>query len=184
MTITEKVAYIQGMFDGMDLDKADSKEARILSEILDVLKEVGDQLDNVDATLDEFSEEIDAISDDLFHVGQVVRQHVDLLAQGLGVLLQVLDGQADLLQDADHHGDELALLGLLGVQVQTLGQPLQVCDLFRNSHTFLLLLTAASRRRLTGQARALPLPAQALQRSGYSPVRVNPTQSTLCVGTL
>ena len=58
--------------DGMDLDKADSKEARILSEILDVLKEVGDQLDNVDATLDEFSEEIDAISDDLSDVEEVV----------------------------------------------------------------------------------------------------------------
>ena len=77
------------------------------------------------------------VKDHVFHVGQVVRQHVDLLAQGLGVLLQVLDGQADLLQDADHHGDELALLGLLGVQVQALGQPLQVSNFFRNRHSYL-----------------------------------------------
>ena len=40
MTISEKVAYIQGMFDGMDLDKSDSKEARVLAEVLDVLKEM------------------------------------------------------------------------------------------------------------------------------------------------
>ena len=89
MTITEKVAYIQGMFDGMDLDKADSKEARILSVILDLLKEVGDQLDNVDATLDEFSDEIDAISDDLSDVEEVV-----------------FDDEDDD-DDADQRGDEL-----------------------------------------------------------------------------
>ena len=53
MTISEKVAYIQGMFDGMDLDKSDSKETRILSEMLDVLKEIGAQLEDVDATLGE-----------------------------------------------------------------------------------------------------------------------------------
>ena len=44
MTVSEKISYIQGMFDGMDLDKSDSKEARILAEVLDVLKEIGDQL--------------------------------------------------------------------------------------------------------------------------------------------
>jgi ribosomal protein S27E len=72
MTIIEKVAYIQGLFDGMGLDKSDSKEAKILSEILDVLKEVGDELETVDATLDEFGEEIDAVSDDLADVEEVV----------------------------------------------------------------------------------------------------------------
>ena len=72
MTIIEKVAYIQGMFDGMDLDKSESKEARILAEMLDLLREIGDQLETVDATLDEFSEEIDAISDDLEDVEEAV----------------------------------------------------------------------------------------------------------------
>ena len=68
MTVSEKIAYIQGMFDGMDLDKSESKEARILAEVLDVLKEIGDQLEDIDATLDEYGEEIDAISDDLSDV--------------------------------------------------------------------------------------------------------------------
>lgn len=72
MTISEKVAYIQGLFDGMGLDKEDSGQARILSEILDVLKEVGEELDRADATLDEFGEEIDAISDDLADVEEAV----------------------------------------------------------------------------------------------------------------
>ena len=72
MTIIEKVAYIQGLFDGMGMDKSDAPEAKILSEMLDVLKEVGAELETVDATLDEFSEEIDAISDDLADVESVV----------------------------------------------------------------------------------------------------------------
>ena len=72
MTISEKVAYIQGMFDGMGLDKSESGEAKVLAEVLDVLREVGDQLDTVDATLDEFGEEIDAISDDLADVEAIV----------------------------------------------------------------------------------------------------------------
>ena len=52
MTISEKVAYIQGLFDGMGLDKSQSGEAKILAEMLDVLKEIGDQLESgfVDAT--------------------------------------------------------------------------------------------------------------------------------------
>lgn len=77
MTIIEKVAYIQGMFDGMELDKSESKEARILAEMLDLLKEIGAELEDVDATLDEFSEEIDAISDDLADVEEVVFEDDD-----------------------------------------------------------------------------------------------------------
>ena len=48
MTISEKVAYIQGLYDGLGLDGEKSGEARILSELLDVMKEVGQRLDGVD----------------------------------------------------------------------------------------------------------------------------------------
>ena len=77
MTISEKVAYIQGMFDGMELDKSDSKEARVLSEVLDLLKEMAEEMENIDATLDEFGEEIDAISDDLSDVEDAVFEDED-----------------------------------------------------------------------------------------------------------
>ena len=61
MTISEKVAYIQGLYDGLGLSGEKSGEARILSEMLDVLKEVGLQLDGMDATLDQFDEELDTL---------------------------------------------------------------------------------------------------------------------------
>ena len=61
MTISEKVAYIQGLYDGLGLDGEKSGEARILSEVLDVLKEVGLQLDGMDAAMDQFDEELDTL---------------------------------------------------------------------------------------------------------------------------
>ena len=61
MTISEKVAYIQGLFDGLKLDAEKSDEARILSEMLDVLKEMGLQLDGMDAAMDQFDEELDTL---------------------------------------------------------------------------------------------------------------------------
>ena len=63
MTISEKVAYIQGLYDGLGLDGEKSGEARILSELLDVLREVGLQLDGMDATLDQFDKELDTLED-------------------------------------------------------------------------------------------------------------------------
>ena len=61
MTISEKVAYIQGLYDGLGLDVEKSGEARILSEMLDVLREVGLQLDGMDAAMDQFDEELDTL---------------------------------------------------------------------------------------------------------------------------
>ena len=63
MTITEKVAYIQGLYDGLGLDGEKSGEARILSELLDVMKEVGQQLEGMDTAMDQFDEELDALGD-------------------------------------------------------------------------------------------------------------------------
>lgn len=65
MTISEKVAYIQGLFEGMELDKSDKKMARVLSEVLDVLTEIGQRLDAVDEVMDEFDEELDALTGDV-----------------------------------------------------------------------------------------------------------------------
>ena len=72
MTITEKVAYIQGLFDGLKLDTEKSGEARILSEVLDVLREVGQQLDGMDATLDQFDEELDTLGDTVADLEEAV----------------------------------------------------------------------------------------------------------------
>ena len=72
MTISEKVAYIQGLYDGLGLDGKTSGEARILSEMLDVLREVGLQLDNMDAAMDQFDEDLDTLEDTVADLEEAV----------------------------------------------------------------------------------------------------------------
>lgn len=72
MTITEKVAYLKGMFDGMNLDTEKSKEAKLLGAVIDILEEMGASLADVDERFEAVGEEIDALSDDLSDVEEIV----------------------------------------------------------------------------------------------------------------
>lgn len=70
MSMTEKVAYLRGLLEGMDLDK-DKKEVKIIEAVIDVLddmaatvseleegyQDMADQLDEVDADLGDLEEE-------------------------------------------------------------------------------------------------------------------------------
>ena len=72
MTISEKVAYIKGMFDGMALDTETSKEAKLISSIIDVLEEVGLSIEDLEENVDVLSEEIEEVSDDLEEVEELL----------------------------------------------------------------------------------------------------------------
>ncbi len=65
MTVSEKVAYIKGMFDGMALDTEQSKEAKLIGAIIDVLGEVSLNLEDIEGDIEVLAEEIEAVSDDL-----------------------------------------------------------------------------------------------------------------------
>ena len=63
MTVSEKVAYIRGLYDGLGLDASKSGEARILSEVLDVLRQIGGQMDGLDASTGRLFDELDELRD-------------------------------------------------------------------------------------------------------------------------
>ena len=63
MTISEKVAYIRGLYDGLGLDVEKSGEARILSEVLDVLGQIGAQMGGTETSLDRLFDELDDLRD-------------------------------------------------------------------------------------------------------------------------
>ncbi len=110
MTISEKVAYIQGLFDGLKLDTEKSGEARILSEVLDVLREVGQQLDSMDAVMDQFDEELDVLSDTVADLEEAV-----------------FDGEDE--QDADFHNlDDGEEEDFFEIPCPTCGEDLVVDD--------------------------------------------------------
>ncbi len=72
MTISEKVAYLKGLAEGLELDTAKSKEAKLISVMIGILEEVGLSIEDLEENAEALGEEIDAISDDLSDVEKVV----------------------------------------------------------------------------------------------------------------
>ena len=77
MTITEKVAYLKGLAEGLEIDTAKSKEAKLISMMMDILQDVALELEDLQNEQDEMNEEIDAISDDLSDVEEIVYDEDD-----------------------------------------------------------------------------------------------------------
>jgi len=61
----EKVSYIKGLAEGLGLQKEDSKEARILMNIIELLRDIVDAIDELEASQAEQDDFIDAINEDL-----------------------------------------------------------------------------------------------------------------------
>ncbi len=64
MTITEKVAYLKGLLEGLGVD-ADSKEGKIWKAVMDVLADVALSVEDLEATVQEMGEQVDTIDEDL-----------------------------------------------------------------------------------------------------------------------
>ncbi|MCC8121565.1 MAG: zinc-ribbon domain-containing protein [Oscillospiraceae bacterium] len=72
MTISEKVAYVKGLFEGMGLDSEDSKQAKLFRSIIEVLEEVGLSIEDMEDELELLNSGIDAVSDDLADVEELL----------------------------------------------------------------------------------------------------------------
>ena len=72
MTIPEKVAYLKGLAEGLDLDTEKSKEGKLISVMIGILEEVGLSLEDMEENALNLGEEIDALSDDLADVESIV----------------------------------------------------------------------------------------------------------------
>ena len=64
MTVTERVAYVKGLAEGMELD-ASSKEGKILKAIIDVLEDMAYEISDLGDEIGEVEEQVDMIDDDL-----------------------------------------------------------------------------------------------------------------------
>ena len=68
MEILEKIAYLKGLADGMDLKAEKSKESKLLIQLLDVLEDIGLELQDMQEEQSDLEEGLDAVSDDLSEV--------------------------------------------------------------------------------------------------------------------
>ena len=77
MTISEKVAYLKGLAEGLNIDTEQSKEGKLISVIIGILEEIGMSIEDLEETGEALGEEIDAISDDLSDVEKAVFEDED-----------------------------------------------------------------------------------------------------------
>ena len=72
MTISEKVAYLKGLAEGLDLDVEKSKEGKLISVMIGILEEMAMSIEDLEENDLDLGEEIDVLSDDLADVEAVV----------------------------------------------------------------------------------------------------------------
>ena len=71
MEITEKVAYLKGLAEGLGLDK-EGKEGKIIAAMIDILDDIALELEDLGDGLEEVCDGLDAVSDDLEDVEDIV----------------------------------------------------------------------------------------------------------------
>lgn len=77
MTISEKVAYLKGLAEGLNIDTEKSKEGKLISVMIGILEEIGMSIEDLEESAEALGEEIDAISDDLSDVEKLVYDDED-----------------------------------------------------------------------------------------------------------
>lgn len=77
MAISDKIAYIKGLVEGLKLDE-DKDEVKVINAIIDVLDEMADTIDDQDEYLDFLDAKVDEIDEDLGEVEEIVYDEDDL----------------------------------------------------------------------------------------------------------
>ena len=72
MTISEKVAYLKGLAEGLNIDTDKSKEGKLITVMIDILDEIAMSIEDLEENSLALGEEIDVLSDDLADVEDIV----------------------------------------------------------------------------------------------------------------
>ena len=75
MTISEKVAYLKGLADGLDLDQETSKEGKLIAKIIDVLEDVGFAVEDLE--VEALADGMESMAEDLSDVETVIFDEED-----------------------------------------------------------------------------------------------------------
>lgn len=76
MTVTEKVAYLKGLAEGLALDES-KPETKVINAMLDVLDELALTVTDLEDGMDLISEQLDAVDEDLDELESFVYEELD-----------------------------------------------------------------------------------------------------------
>lgn len=77
MNLSDKMAYLRGMVDGMELDLTGSKEGKVLGQLLDVMQEMTAYVVDLQTQVDELTEVCDLLDQDLGDLEDIVYEEED-----------------------------------------------------------------------------------------------------------
>ena len=99
--VNERVAYLKGLCEGMEL--ADSKEAKLLKGIIDVLEDIADELTATGETVFEISEEVEDVAEAVDELDEAVEEISDIIDEE--IFGYAYDNE-DCDADCEHCDDE------------------------------------------------------------------------------
>lgn len=76
MGISEKVAYLKGLAEGLNLDES-TKEGKLLLAIIEVLDEMAEEFADIEDEIVDLEDGLDAVSDDLNDVEEFLYETSD-----------------------------------------------------------------------------------------------------------
>ena len=71
MKLTEKVSYLQGLIDGLEIDES-TKEGKVFSKMADILAELAEAVEGIQDEVSEMTELVDIIDQDLGDVEEAL----------------------------------------------------------------------------------------------------------------
>ena len=98
MGITEKAAYLSGLFDGYEIDK-NTKEGKIIAEMLTLLSDMADKINALEADNKDLHEYVEELDHDLGQLEEEVYFGDDYDEEEY-------DEYDDLNDDEDYEGEE------------------------------------------------------------------------------
>ena len=72
MTLTEKTAYIKGLCEGLELDKKDSAEAKIIKALIDLCDDMAKEIDDIECDIADLADYCEELDEDLGDVEEVL----------------------------------------------------------------------------------------------------------------
>ena len=77
MTLTEKTAYIKGLCEGLEFDKKDSAEAKIIKALIDLCDDMAKEIDDIECDIADLADYCEELDEDLGDVEQVLIDEYD-----------------------------------------------------------------------------------------------------------
>ena len=90
MNLTDKMAYLRGMVDGMELDLTTTKEGKVLGQLLDVMQEMTAYVTDLQTQVDELTEVCDLFDQDLGDLEDIVYEKMMMMTHTIPVMTTLM----------------------------------------------------------------------------------------------